>query len=494
MNGRPTPAQKRALLANGRKIGRVTNTAPVIPRNSAELAEMLADPKRLKATLGPNPTEGLKILIEGYAAHQRENNPDIARQAADESVRALAALLRDAGASDKDTGYAQIKRLNLTPETAPAMLGSAHRQATAYNRFAPGAKFDAEYAGDAIDTVGEVVRLGWHKTLQGQLGPELQGKAQRLLNSFSSVIPDAGGFLIPEVMRSTLMMLALPNSIVRPRATVIPMDSLRVPIPIVDSTSNASSVHGGMVGYWTEEAGALVESQAKFGRVVLEAKKLTGYSVIPNELFQDAIGALIAFIETQWPKVIAWFEDLGFMRGTGTGEPLGFLGTGNPAAIAVAKESGQAANTILWENIVTMFSRMFPSSMGKGIWLAAPNAMRELFTMALAVGTGGSPVFVNSASEAAPVTILGRPVIFDERMSTVGTRGDIAFVDLSHYLVGDRMAMTMDSSPHVRFANDQTAVRIINRVDGRPWLTSPITPQNGSTDTLSPFVELATRA
>jgi hypothetical protein len=35
-----------------------------------------------------------------------------------------------------------------------------------------------------------------------------------------------------------------------------------------------------------------------------------------------------------------------------------------------------------------------------------------------------------------------------------------------------------------------TAFRVIERVDGRPWLQSAITPQNNGA-TLSPFVKLA---
>jgi HK97 family phage major capsid protein len=117
----------------------------------------------------------------------------------------------------------------------------------------------------------------------------------------------------------------------------------------------------------------------------------------------------------------------------------------------------------------------------------------ELFTMALSVGTGGSAVYLTNAAGPAPVTILGRPVIVSEKMNTLGTRGDIAFVDLSYYLIGDRQVMQMDASEHVQFVNDMTVFRIISRVDGRPWLQSAITPQyNGPT--LSPFVELATRA
>jgi hypothetical protein len=52
--------------------------------------------------------------------------------------------------------------------------------------------------------------------------------------------------------------------------------------------------------------------------------------------------------------------------------------------------------------------------------------------------------------------------------------------------------MSADSSSDYRFANDQTAFRILQRVDGRPWLKSAIEPANGGDD-LSPFIELAAR-
>ena len=99
-----------------------------------------------------------------------------------------------------------------------------------------------------------------------------------------------------------------------------------------------------------------------------------------------------------------------------------------------------------------------------------------------------------SAASSAPVTIFGRPLIVSEKAKTVGTQGDLAFVDLSYYLIGDRQMMTMSSSTDWKFGNDQTAYRIIQRVDGRPWIQSALTPQNGSSSTLSPFVELAVRA
>lgn len=114
--------------------------------------------------------------------------------------------------------------------------------------------------------------------------------------------------------------------------------------------------------------------------------------------------------------------------------------------------------------------------------------------MALSVGTGGGPVWLSNGVGGPPMTILGRPVIFTEKTSTLGTSGDLNFVDMSYYLIGDRQAMQVAVSDTYKFQNDKTAVRVIQRVTGRPWIQSALTPRNGSSSTLSPFVKIADRA
>lgn len=446
-----------------------------VPANADELAEMFADPARCKPVFESRDT--LAAFVAEYGRRQQGDGTDLNKAVGEETRRALAAFLHEHGAQPADG------RVPDPQNAGPRPMLTAHKQATAYNPQAPGAVLDGEFTDAA-----EFIRSTWHLNPS----PEAAAKISRLRNAFGSTVPADGGFLVPETLRSQLLQVALEMAVVRSRATVVPMETARVPIPMIDSTSNASSVFGGMIGYWTDEAAALTDSSASFGRVTLDAKKLTGLSAVPNELLADSLISFSALIGNLWPRAIAWYEDVAFVGGSGTGEPLGFLG--NAATVAVAKETGQAANTIVYENITKMYSRMLPSSLNRAVWLVSPDSLPELFTMSLSVGTGGSAIYVNSAAQDAPVSIFGRPVIVSEKMNTLGTQGDIAFVDLSYYLVGDRQAMTMASSTDYKFGNDQTTFRIIQRVDGRPWIQSAITPQNGSSNTLSPFVELAVRA
>jgi HK97 family phage major capsid protein len=444
-----------------------------VPRNADELEEMLGDTSNY-AKIAETP-DTFKNFILDYAKNQATSDPTIAQQIKDETQRQFAEILRN----EQLDG---INRLNLAPDGTP-VARSKH-----YNAKAPGAKLDRDKRfGNWADYLSNI----WQHNQSGE-AHSARSDITKLQNSLGSTVPSDGGFLIPEYLRSELLRVSLETALVRPRARVIPMETLTVPFPTIDSTSNASSVHGGIVGYWTEEGGALTDSSPKFGRVNLMAKKLTVYAEVPNELFQDSLISLQAFMDEAYPEAISWFEDVAFVNGTGVGEPLGFLNAA--AAVSVAKETNQNAGTILWENIVKAYSRMLPSSIGRAVWVCHIDTFPELATMALSVGTGGSAVWIGNGDGAGapPMTILGRPVVFTEKVSSVGTAGDVNFVDFGYYLIGDRQAMQAATSVDYKFGNDKTAMRVIERVDGRPWIQSAIQPQTGS-NTLSPFVKIATR-
>jgi HK97 family phage major capsid protein len=136
---------------------------------------------------------------------------------------------------------------------------------------------------------------------------------------------------------------------------------------------------------------------------------------------------------------------------------------------------------------------MLPQSLDRAVWIVSPDVLPQLLTMT--VGSGNAAVWIGggnfpSGASMPPMTMLGRPLIVSEKAKTLGTPGDINFVDFGFYLIGDRQAMSARQSEDFRFNQDVTAFRVIERLDGRPWLTSAITPQNGG-NTLSPFVGLA---
>lgn len=444
-------------------------------KNSVELMEMLTDNKTSREILS-DPSNFGEWVNASISARLSEDD-GITNQVKEQTEAFMSSWLKDHKGS-RDA--LEEKRINLSD---PNSHGKITNKAV-YNKKAIGAKHD-----DAFESLADMF---YSVSSHAFKDADLQRKLGALQNDLSSVRPSDGGYLIPEVLRAEILRTSLETSIVRPRARIIPMDNPIVPFPTVDSTTNVSSVYGGVVGYWTEEGATLTESQPRFGRVQLHAHKLALYTEVPNELIRDARPAMDAFVTGIFPEATGWFEDIAFFVGSGVGEPLGFRNA--PAAVSVTRSTTVAGANVEWVDIVNMYCRMLPQSLSRAVWIVSPDVLPDLLTMTIAsgvgavlIGGGGFP----SGSSAPAMTILGRPVIVSEKCNTVGHIGDINFVDFGFYLIGDLQAMSIAQSEDFRFQNDVTAFRCIERLDGRPWLASAITPQNGGS-TLSPFVNLTT--
>lgn len=453
-------------------------SARALPKNAADWENYLGTldtPEKFTAAMNDG---SFKEHLSGYVDAKSAERADITDQVKQFTQNALVEMFREQGLKTDNPAGLNAALLNASHATRNAKLGNVKKSVAA------GLNGKFEDLGDFVNTI-------WHgnKRLTDD-----QRENLALVNSYSEKVPSSGGFLVPEEMSSRLLMLELEESIVKPRATVVPMGSQTLTFPTVDATSNVSSVFGGIVVYRTEEGEEFVESEAKFGRIKLDVTKQTALAYVTNELIKDGSGALTAFLEQALPQAMAYYADVDFLSGTGAGEPLGVLNTRNPALIVASKESGQAASTILWTNALRMYSRMLPQSLKRAVWLVSPDAFVELATMALEVGTGGSAVWLTDATGAPTLTLLGRPVIMTEKTpSVLGGQSDISLVDFGFYLIGQRQEVSVETSPHVKFTSDQTTIRVIARNDGRPWITNAVTPKNGG-PTLSPFVTLEARA
>lgn len=504
-------------------------TTVTLPTSQEEFEEALNDKDRMKAVWSDGP-EGWQNFVRGYAKASLEtavgDPTELSLQMREQMQLGMQEFLQDQAAQ----GFRP--RDGFRPGAGPGLTGREARKARAimrsrrpdaayqadknklFNPKAMGAAVDDEPYGESLGSFIHAVYMA-EKNAEKRGDTEevarIQGYKTKLHNALSERIPAEGGFLVPENLRSEILMVSLESAIVRPRARIIPMDSLRVPLPAIDDTSHSSSVFGGVVGFWAEEGAALTASAPSFSRVVLEAKKLTAYTTIPNELLQDAVTPLDTWFNSFFPQAIAWFEDVAFIgsatTGTGVGEPQGFLNA--PAAIKV---STSTANEIKWSHIASAYSRMWPASLNSAVWICSPDTLTSLLQMAMNdltnTSTSVAPPLWLSAMQALDTPgegsgdgvhyrLMGRPLIVSEKMPSSGsgnstTAGALTFVDLSYYLLGDRQTMQVASSDQYLFANDLMAYRIIERLDGRFWLQSAITPENGSANTLSPLVLINT--
>jgi HK97 family phage major capsid protein len=125
---------------------------------------------------------------------------------------------------------------------------------------------------------------------------------------------------------------------------------------------------------------------------------------------------------------------------------------------------------------------------GNGLWTITQSAMSELIQLN---GPAGNPSYIwqPNARDGVPGFILGFPVIWTEKLPLIGNQGDVLLADWRYYLLGDRQATTIESTQFDFWRYDQTSWRAVHRVDGQPWLSTPLTYQDGTTQ-VSPFVIL----
>ncbi|NQT41298.1 MAG: phage major capsid protein [Planctomycetes bacterium] len=317
----------------------------------------------------------------------------------------------------------------------------------------------------------------------------------------SEGIPSEGGFLVATDWANELIVEAYTNSIALnggpgfPGVRRIPLsgNANGIKINTIDETNRAAgSRWGGVQAYWLDEAGTKTPTKPTFRQVELNVKKLIGLCYATDELLQDA-AALEAVIRQAFAEEFAFQIQDAVIGGTGAGMPLGIKNAS--CLVSVAKENNQAADTIVTENIEKMYSRMKPTSVGNAVWLINQNCYPALFGMTLTVGTGGVPTWLppGGLSQSPYGTLMGRPVVPIEQCESVGTVGDILFADLSQYLFCDKGTPESASSIHVQFTTDQTVFRFVYRCDGQPAQAAALTPFKGTSDTVSPFVALASR-
>jgi len=307
-------------------------------------------------------------------------------------------------------------------------------------------------------------------------------------------VGSAGGFLLQEDFNAVLLKPMHEVGAFSSRVARLPVGNGAASGVVrgVDETSRATgSRWGGIRGYRMAEAVTITPSSPKFRRIAWSFKKYAVFAYATDELLQDS---------TQLQAIISQGagEELDFMvnddicNGDGTGGPLGFLNAGS--LISVAKETGQAAKSIVYQNITKMWARLGSRNKQNSVWYINTDCNPQLDQLFQAVGTAGIPANFITYGPDSVMRIKGRPVIETEFNATLGTVGDIVLADLGWYMFWeDTGGVQTASSIHVEFLTDQTVFRFTYRCDGQPVLASALTPYKG-TDTVGPIVALATRA
>ena len=349
-----------------------------------------------------------------------------------------------------------------------------------HNPEAPGAKLDGKF-----ESFGEYLRA---LIRHGRGGPKDDRLSYVPVSGPRAALTgeeiDLGGALVPEEYRPQLLTMMLQMTSIRSRATVLPMGASSLQIPAIrDATHADRKVFGGVAFNWLEVNNEIADSEPDFKLVTLNARALAGRTSIPNTLIEDSFITVPMLVMQLWQQAVPWIEEYEFIRGDGVGKPLGILNS--DALVTVTRDT---ASTFKVADMFEMESRLPPGSQSRAVWMMHPQVLPQLGTL----NQGDVQSWHPSLAADMPGTLNGRPVIFNEHMSGLGAEGDVALVDWMYYVIGDRQALSMMASQHEDFSRNRTVLRGIERIDGTPWLDTPIIPsqRTGTTYQMSPFVAL----
>lgn len=300
-----------------------------------------------------------------------------------------------------------------------------------------------------------------------------------------------GGFLVPEGFSPTMMSVGPEMDPTAGRVTPFPMQQLSVKIPARVDKNHSSSVSGGLTVSRRPETQAASASRMEVERIPMDATGLFGLSYASEEILQYSPISFAALLGAGFSQEFQSKMLNEKISGTGVGEPEGIINC--PATIAIAKEGGQSADTIVPNNILKMRAQCW--NYGNAIWIANHDTFMQLSALVVESTNNAGLVkyYHQSLAEDRPDMLLGRPIYYSEYAKTLGDKGDIILADWSQYLWGTLQGQQSAESVHVRFINHERTFKFWQMNDGRGWWRSALTPVNSST-TLSPFVVLAERA
>jgi HK97 family phage major capsid protein len=258
---------------------------------------------------------------------------------------------------------------------------------------------------------------------------------------------------------------------------------------------------GGVRAFWGAEGAQYQQSAVDLKAVTKRLCKLTALVPCTEEILEDA-PSLDSYLKEKVGTIFDFQIKLALIQGSGSDSPLGILNS--PALVTVPKLAGQAASTIVFQNVLDMWAQLLPGSEGRAFWLATKRAQEQLMKMYIPIpnsaGTdtvSGLPCYIpmGSGIQGKPYDrLMGRPIMYSEACSGLGSPGDLILVDGQQYGVILKTAgLVTQFSIHLFFDYGVSCYRFHMRLDGSPFLSAPVLSRDGTTY-YSPFVALAQRS
>jgi len=262
-----------------------------------------------------------------------------------------------------------------------------------------------------------------------------------------------GGYLVPDEYQRTLIDALQEQNIFRQLAHVITTSSGERKIPVVASHGTAA---------WIDEESQYPESDDAFGQVSIGAYKLATMIKVSEELLNDSVFDVPAYIAREFARRIGAAEEEAFFTGNGTGKPTGILNATGGAQTGVTAAS---ATAITMDEVMDLFYSLRAPYRRNSVFImndATVKALRKL------KNGNNDYIWQPSVQAGQPDTLLNRPVYTSSFMPTIAAGAkSILFGDLSYYWVADRSNRSFKRLNELYAPTGQVGFLSSERVDGK---------------------------
>lgn len=364
----------------------------------------------------------------------------------------------------------------------------------------PGARGFRSIAEFGVCVADACMNRRFDPRLPNPMSIDAQGNETRMQNGQSIGVGIEGGYLVPPTLVSANVekLIGGDENLFNRAARFNTLGNIGYWLV----NEQAPWESGAVTAYWEGERTVHTASDADFAARVQRLAKLTVFVRVTEEALDDA-ALLGSQLEQDSPLAITWKMNDALINGDGVGKPLGFLQS--PGLVVVPKETSQAAATVVAENIVNMWGRMYAAHRAGAVWIMNQDVEQQLQKAYLPVknvagseNVGGWPVYTpaNGLSGNPFDTLYNREIIYLENMQALGTQGDILLTNLAQYQTLRKVldAVDMQMSVHLYFDRDEVAFKWRIRVDGAPKWRRAMPRANAGSQPLSNHIALATRA
>jgi HK97 family phage major capsid protein len=281
-----------------------------------------------------------------------------------------------------------------------------------------------------------------------------------VIDALSIGTDSEGGYLVPDEFERTLVEALEEENIFRSLANVITTSSGDRKIPVVATKGTAS---------WVDEEGVIPESDDSFGQVSIGAYKLATLMKVSEELLNDSVFDLEAYITREFARRIGNKEEEAFFTGDGIGKPTGILADTGGAQIGVTA-AGTTALTL--DEVLDLFYSLKAPYRNRAVFVLNDSTIKAIRKLK---DNNGQYLWQPSVQAGTPDTILNRPLYTSAYMPVLAaTAKTIVFGDFSYYWVADRQGRAFKRLNELYATTGQVGFLATQRVDGKLILPEAI--------------------